>query len=210
MSNEKLIQKFNKQAIVYEMRRRKQTEKKWREKLIRCAKGTVLEVGAGAGANFQFYTEDVVVTAVDFSKEMLNKAKEAAAESGVRAEFIHSDVESLSFPDDSFDTVVSTLTLCGYEDPVKVLTSFNKWCKRDGLILLMEHGISSNRFVGYLQSAIDPVSMKVSGCHLNRNLTRIFQQSNIRMNKVEHYLLDTVQLVWAAPNKDISGKYTLN
>ncbi|WP_233531188.1 class I SAM-dependent methyltransferase [Paenibacillus alkalitolerans] len=116
MNNEKLIQKFDKQAKVYEMRRRKQSEKKWREKLIRSARGTVLEVGVGAGANFQFYSQDVEVTAVDFSKEMLSKAEEAVVESGVRAKFIHSDIESLSFPDDAFDTVVSTLTLCGYQD----------------------------------------------------------------------------------------------
>jgi ubiquinone/menaquinone biosynthesis C-methylase UbiE len=54
MKNEKLIRKFDKQAKVYELRRKKRSEKKWREKLIICAKGRVLEVGVGAGANFLF------------------------------------------------------------------------------------------------------------------------------------------------------------
>lgn len=130
MNTEKLIRKFDKQAKIYEMRRRKQSEKKWREKLIRCAKGRVLEVGVGAGANFHFYPKDVEVTAVDFSKEMLSRAKEAAAESGIQAEFTLSDVESLSFPDDSFDTIVSTLTFCGYEDPHRVLSIFKSGASR--------------------------------------------------------------------------------
>jgi ubiquinone/menaquinone biosynthesis C-methylase UbiE len=201
MNNEKLIRKFDKQAKVYELRRKKRSEKKWREKLILCAKGKVMEVGVGAGANFSYYSKDAQVMAVDFSNEMLNRAKEAAADSNIQAEFVLSDIESLSFPDDSFDTIVSTLTLCGYEDPLKVLTKFNKWCKRNGQILLMEHGISSNRFVGYLQTAIDPVFIKFTGCHLNRDITQILKKSNIQINKMEHYLLGAVHLVWAAPNK---------
>ncbi len=204
MNTEKLIRKFDKQAKMYEMRRRKKSEKKWREKLIRCAKGKVLEVGVGAGANFQFYPNDVEVTAVDFSTEMLIRAKEAAAESGVRSEFILSDMESISFPDNSFDTVVSTLTLCGYADPLAVLRALNKWCRYDGQILLMEHGISSNRFVGYVQTVIDPVHLKVAGCHLKRDMIQILQKSGIQLIKMEHYWLDTVHLVWAKPNKKVS------
>jgi ubiquinone/menaquinone biosynthesis C-methylase UbiE len=135
---------------------------------------------------------------------MLNRAKEAAADVGIQAEFVLSNIESLSFPDDSFDTIVSTLTLCGYEDPLAVLKKFNKWCKCDGQILLMEHGISSNRFVGYLQTAIDPVFIKVVGCHLNRNMTQILQKSSIQINKMEHYMLGAVHLIWATPNKNVN------
>lgn len=201
MSTEKLIRKFDKQAKIYEMRRRKQSEKKWREKLIRCAKGHVLEVGVGAGANFHFYPKDVEVTAVDFSKEMLSRAKEAAAESGIQAEFTLSDVESLSFPDDSFDTIVSTLTFCGYEDPHRVLSNIQKWCKPGGQILLMEHGISSYRFVDRIQKMVDPLFKKMVGCHLKRDILQILEITNLNINKVERHMLGAVYLVWAAPNK---------
>jgi ubiquinone/menaquinone biosynthesis C-methylase UbiE len=201
MNKDKLIRKFDKQAKVYEWRRRKLSEKKWREKLIRCAKGKVLEIAVGAGANFHFYPKEVEVIAVDFSEEMLNKAKQAAADNGINAEFILSDVESLSFPDDSFDTVISTLSLCGYEDPSNVLGAFQKWCKFDGQILLMEHGISSNSFIGFAQSALEPVFLKVSGCHLNRDMVQIIQKSNMHITKMEHFSFNTIHLVWAAPNK---------
>jgi ubiquinone/menaquinone biosynthesis C-methylase UbiE len=201
LNNEKLIRKFNRQAKMYEMRRKKNTEKKWREKLISCAKGKVLEVAVGAGANFHFYPQDVEVTAVDFSEDMLRKAKESAVDNGIQAEFIQSDVEALSFPDGSFDTIVSTLSFCGYEDPNIVLKAFQKWCKPNGQILLMEHGISSNRLVGILQSVADPLFKKVVGCHLNRDIIQILQESNIHIHKVEHYMLSTVHLIWAAPKK---------
>lgn len=201
MKDEKLIRTFDKQANVYEKRRKKQTEKKWREQLIRCAKGRVLEVGVGAGGNFPFYPKNVVVTAVDFSNEMLCRAKAAAAEYGIQAEFVHSDIESLSFPDDSFDTIISTLTCCGYKDPLAVLIAFNQWCKKDGQILLMEHGISSNRFVGSIQTAIDPFFSKIVGCHLTRDMNRLFQQSNLQISKTERHFFDAVHLIWAKPNK---------
>ncbi|WP_373228623.1 class I SAM-dependent methyltransferase [Cohnella sp.] len=201
MSKEKLIRKFDRQARFYEVRRKRKTQQEWREKLISCAKGRVLEVSVGAGANFHFYPQDVQVTAVDFSLEMLNKAKQAAAETGVQAEFIQSDVESLSFPDDSFDTIVSTLSFCGYEDPYSVLGAFQKWCKRDGQILLLEHGISSNRIIGQLQKIVDPLFKKAVGCHLKRDMLQILQLSNLHINKMEHYMFGAVHLVWAAPNK---------
>lgn len=186
---------------MYDNRRKKQTEREWREKLIRCAKGRVLEVAVGAGANFQFYPKDVEVTAVDFSQAMLNKAKEAAAQAGVQAQFIRSDVESLSFPIDSFDTIISTLSFCGYEEPDKVLRAFQKWCKRDGQILMLEHGISSNRFIGSLQNFADPLFKSFSGCHMNRDIVQMLQRSNVQIKQMEHYMFNAVHLIWAAPNK---------
>lgn len=204
MDDEKMVRKFDKQARLYEIRRKKQTEKMWRQRLIRCARGEVLEVGVGAGANFPFYPKEVAVTAVDFSKEMLSRAKEAAVECGVKAQFVLSDIESLAFPDHSFDTLVSTLTVCSYKDPIAVLNKFNRWVRPEGQILLMEHGISSNRFVGSIQKVLDPLFLKAVGCHQNRNLVQLFQQSGLRMIKVERHLLDMVYLVWAKPDHPVN------
>lgn len=201
MNKEKLIRKFDNQSKMYDMRRKKQSERKWREKLIKGAKGEVLEVAVGAGANFTFYPNDVNVTAVDFSSAMLTKAIESAAASQVRAKFIQHDIESVSFPDNSFDTIVSTLSFCGYDNPDRVLESFNRWCKPGGQILLMEHGLSSNRFIGNTQTFIEPVFLRIVGCHLNRDMIKIFQQSPIHIHHMEHYMFNTVHLVWASPNK---------
>lgn len=201
MDKEKLIRKFDNQSNIYEMRRKKQSERKWREKLIGSAKGKVLEVAVGAGANFYFYPKDVDVTAVDFSGAMLSKARESATASKVRATFIQSDIESISFPENSFDTIVSTLSFCGYEYPVRVLESFSRWCKPGGQILLMEHGLSSNRLIGSTQKIIEPVFLRVVGCHLDRNMIHIFQQSPIHIHHMERYKFNTIHLVWASPNK---------
>jgi ubiquinone/menaquinone biosynthesis C-methylase UbiE len=135
MNRADLIKKFDKQARWYEKRRIQQAQKEWRQKLLYFARGNVLEVAVGAGANFSFYPPGVRITAVDFSPEMLKRARNAADEYGIEVEF-KSDVETLTFPPDSFDTVVSTLSLCGYEDPVGVLNRFSRWSRKDGCILL--------------------------------------------------------------------------
>jgi ubiquinone/menaquinone biosynthesis C-methylase UbiE len=204
MNKEKLIRKFDNQSRLYEMRRKKRSERKWREKLIGNARGEVLEVAVGAGANFHYYPEDVHVTAVDFSNAMLSKAKESAVDNGVRAHFMQSDIESISFPENSFDTIVSTLSFCGYDNPAGVLKSFSRWCKPGGQILLMEHGLSSNRFIGSTQKLIEPIFLRMVGCHMDRDMIRIFQQSPIHIHHMEHYMFNTVHLVWASPNKGLT------
>ncbi|WP_420908713.1 class I SAM-dependent methyltransferase [Brevibacillus humidisoli] len=71
---------------------------------------------------------------------MIREARQAADDYGRKVEFIQADAADLSFPDDSFDTVVSTLSLCSYRNPEQILTLFHRWCRKGGRILLLEHG----------------------------------------------------------------------
>jgi ubiquinone/menaquinone biosynthesis C-methylase UbiE len=43
----------------------------WRRRLLQEVEGKVLELAVGAGANFPFYPQDVDITAVDFSQQIL-------------------------------------------------------------------------------------------------------------------------------------------
>lgn len=201
MNKNKTIKTFDRQANLYEKRRKNQKDRFWRKKLLSSANGKVLEVAVGAGANFQYYPRGVEVTAIDISEEMLKKAKEAAIEEGVDAQFIHTDVESLSCDPHSFDTVLSTLSLCSYEHPTTLLNSFNHWCKPDGQILLMEHGKSSNSLIGSIQTILNPLHKKLAGCELNRNMLHIIESSDIKVERIEHYLAGMLHLIWAKPNK---------
>lgn len=190
---------------MYERNRKAYTLGHWRSRLLRFSRGKVLEAAVGAGANFPFYNKDLVeeVTAVDFSSEMLRRAKEASQEYGIRATFMESDMDHLSFPPDSFDTIVSTLSLCSYEDPLRVLNQFNRWCRRDGNILLMEHGLSSNFLLAFAQRVLDPIIFRVEGCHHNRDMMKIIESSDLVMTTAQHYWAGCIHLVWAHPNKDM-------
>src|SRR5699024_4845576 len=116
----KLAKKFDKQAPIYNRQRKNKSLGQWRAKLLKDADGKVLELAVGAGANFPYYSSDVEVTAVDISPNMINFARHAAQTEQIQAEFILNDLETLDFPENSFDTIVSTLSFCGYEDPVQM------------------------------------------------------------------------------------------
>jgi SAM-dependent methyltransferase len=72
----------------------------------------VLDLGSGAGTDSlvaaQMVGEDGSVTGVDMTPEMLAKARQAAAEMGVRnVEFVEAEAERLPFSDESLDVVIS-------------------------------------------------------------------------------------------------------
>lgn len=201
MEKTQLIQKFNKQAAKYAKKRKKQEQNKWRKQIFQSVKGKTLEVAVGAGMNFAFYPKDIEYIGVDFSPQMIEQAKEAAREYGINAKFIISDVESLNFPENSFDTIVSSGSLCSDEDPIHVLNLFNQWCKEDGQILLMEHGLFSVPALAWLQKKLDNFAVKAIGCHQNRDILDIVKQSNLIINKHERAFLGYLYLIWANPQK---------
>jgi arsenite methyltransferase len=81
--------------------------------LGRLARGErVLDLGSGAGTDSlvaaQMVGEQGRVTGIDMTPQMLAKARAAAGEMGVtNVDFVESEAERLSFPDESFDVVLS-------------------------------------------------------------------------------------------------------
>jgi len=132
---------------------------------------------------------------------MIEKAKEAAADADIKATFITSSVEDLNFETGSFDTIVSTLSLCAYNDPVHLLNLFNRWCKKNGLILLLEHGVSRYKLFHWLQNRFDNLQYRRIGCHANRDILHIVKDSGLKIKMYERKLFGIMYLIWAKPNK---------
>ncbi|WP_033541810.1 class I SAM-dependent methyltransferase [Planococcus sp. CAU13] len=194
-----LSRKFDKQAGRYNKSRGNDKTFKYRAKIFGEAEGKVLEVGIGVGLNFPLYKNDIELTGVDFSPEMLKKAQEAAKDYPFETRLMREDVEALQFPENTFDTIVSSGTLCAYRDPLKVLNNFQKWCRPEGKILLLEHGISSNKPLAILQRAADPLAVKLIGCHANRDISGLVRESDLQLVKEERYLAGNVYLIWVKP-----------
>jgi ubiquinone/menaquinone biosynthesis C-methylase UbiE len=96
MKKEKLISIFDKQSAQYASRKEGAQQQLWRRELLAHAKGRVLELAVGAGANFPFYPSDVKVTATDFSEKMLAEARRTASDYKVDSEFIRADIDEYS------------------------------------------------------------------------------------------------------------------
>ncbi|MBS4218574.1 class I SAM-dependent methyltransferase [Bacillus sp. FJAT-49711] len=202
MKKEKLIRIFDRQASNYGKSRETAKQKTMRKSLISKAKGEVLELAVGGGANFPYYQSGVKVTAVDFSEAMLGEAMKTARENNVVANFICSDIEEVSFETHSFDTIVSTLSFCSYENPLFMMKKIQQWCKPGGKILLLEHGISTNRIVAVIQRMLNPLLYRAIGCHHTRDIMKMTQESGLCVERVESYYFNMVRVIWASPGKN--------
>ncbi|MEH7235021.1 class I SAM-dependent methyltransferase [Bacillus sp. JJ1562] len=202
MNIERQVEIFNKQAGKYYHRaKQKNMDFRLRSKLLQSVTGDILELSVGAGMNFQFYPKRSRVTAVDFSPLMIDRAKIVATEQRREVDFRIGNVEEIVLPEKNYDTVISTLSLCSYPHPEKVLKRMASWCKEDGKILLYEHGISTNSFLAWLQNKTNSIYMKKVGCHMNRDILKLVQESPLSIVKSEHYMLNAVHLIWAKPVK---------
>ncbi|GEN86007.1 class I SAM-dependent methyltransferase [Oceanobacillus sojae] len=199
MDRKSLIKKFDKQAEKYDKRRKNDQLYRFRERIFQEAEGKVLEVAIGSGLNFPFYSRDIELTGVDFSHEMLKKAERAAQDYPFQTTLIQKDVERLDFNENSFDTIISSTSFCAYQQPVEVLNQFQKWCKPEGKILMLEHGISTNKLLAGMQKIVDPLALRAVGCHQNRNISAIVEKSDVKLIREERYLAGSLYLIWAKP-----------
>ncbi|MGG6314199.1 class I SAM-dependent methyltransferase [Paenibacillus macerans] len=199
MEKKRLVRIFDKQANQYDRRTENPAHSQWRQQLFRYAHGNVLELAVGAGANFPYYPLGVQVTAVDFSPGMIEKAKRRAQHLQVAAEFMCADMEEADFGKHAFDTIVSTMSFCSYEQPLELLKKVRLWCKPEGDILLLEHGISSSRIVSSLQKTLDPLLYRAYGCHHTRNILELAEQAGLNVVAVDSYWKNMIHLVRAKP-----------
>jgi phosphatidylethanolamine/phosphatidyl-N-methylethanolamine N-methyltransferase len=104
------------------------------------ANGCLLEVGVGTGLMLPKYSTDVAVTGVDITEEMLARAQGRARQlPGRDIELKLMDGEKLAFPDGSFDCVVLAYVLSVTPDPRRLLAEVRRVCRKNGVILLLNH-----------------------------------------------------------------------
>lgn len=182
MDNRRLEKKFDRQAILFDQERKLGLLNKWRKKLIPFAHGDVLELAVGAGGNLPFYQKDIHVTAIDISPNMLEKAEVAAKQAQLDVAFILGNAETVQFKGNQFDTIVSTLSFCGYDDPVRMLGRAFHWLKPGGTLLLLEHGLSDSPTIASIQEKLDPLAKRIIGCHQNRRMMAMIRELPIQVN----------------------------
>ena len=143
-----------------------------RREVVERARGDVLEIGAGSGLNFGYYDPERVtrVVAVEPDAAMLRVARSRVARARAPIELAHAPVESLPFPDASFDSAVATLVFCSVFDPLRGLREVRRVLRPGGTLLLVEHVRSHGTLASRVQDALVPVTTRLAGnCHWNRD-----------------------------------------
>jgi SAM-dependent methyltransferase len=167
------------------MRNREAT--RLRQQVIPQARGRVLEIGVGSGLNLPFYSPDVTeVVGIDPSEELLAMARRAARRAPVPVRLEAGSAETLPFPDDSFDTVVTTWTLCSIPDAAKALREMQRVLRPGGRLLFVEHGRSPDDDVERWQHRLTPLWRGVSGgCNLDRPIDALIRGAGFALTDLE-------------------------
>ncbi|WP_069761636.1 class I SAM-dependent methyltransferase [Streptomyces sp. LUP47B] len=143
-----------------------------RRRVCEGLEGDVLEIGFGSGLNVPFYPEAVTrVDAVEPSEVGWKLAGKRLAATPVRVERTALDGQVLPFRDHSFDTALSTWTLCTIPDADAALHEVRRVLKPGGTLHFIEHGLApaADENVRRWQQRLDPMEQRLfGGCHLTR------------------------------------------
>jgi ubiquinone/menaquinone biosynthesis C-methylase UbiE len=165
----------------------------WRKQLWSQVNGaSVLEVGVGTGKNMSYYPSGSRITAIDLTPGMLARAEKQMQRLGLqsRVELRLGDIQSLDFPDSSFDTVLATFVFCSVPDPILDLQEMKRVVKPGGKILLLEHMRSSNPALGRIMDWFNPLVVRMMGANINRQTVDNVRQAGLKIECIEE--LDTL------------------
>jgi ubiquinone/menaquinone biosynthesis C-methylase UbiE len=153
-----------------------------RKQLMSRVHGRILDVACGTGLNFPYFPGTSEITAVDLSEQMLDMARQKAAALNLNLRTQVMDAEKLEFADGAFDTVTSSLSTCTFPDPVQALREMKRVCRKDGVILLLEHGHSSIRWLANFQDRnVLPHYQQNAGCRWNQEPLELVKAADLKI-----------------------------
>lgn len=97
---------------------------------------TVLILGCGTGADFEFLPRQAEITAVDLTPAMLRRAAAKIGDRRIRLDEM--DVMDLRFPKDTFNKAILHLILAVVPDPVRTLQEAERVTKPGGLMVVLD------------------------------------------------------------------------
>ncbi|KNE54408.1 hypothetical protein AMAG_00382 [Allomyces macrogynus ATCC 38327] len=164
------------------------------------AQGDTLEIAAGTGRNLPYYRTPRVthLTLSDTSSAMLAEAAHRIspsssptstslihAKDALPISLIEADATRLPFASNTFDTVVSTMSLCSVHDPTLAVREAVRVTKPGGRVLLVEHG---RGHYDWLNRALDRSAAKHAekwGCYFHRPIGAIVEAAVVPVAREE-------------------------
>jgi ubiquinone/menaquinone biosynthesis C-methylase UbiE len=163
-----------------------------RRALLSGVDGEVLEIGFGSGLNLPHYPEGVKkITAIDSNPGMSAVAQNRLKSSPIVVDHRVLSAEGIPLADATFDSVVSSWTLCSIPDVDRALKEIYRLLKPGGKFFFLEHGRSEEAKVQKWQDRLTPLNKRLAdGCHLNRDMKGIIERSGLRMIELDRFYLE--------------------
>jgi ubiquinone/menaquinone biosynthesis C-methylase UbiE len=163
-------------------------------------RGNVLEIGFGTGLNLPCYPEGVSrLTGIDLESMLSRRVRARIAKVRFPVEQKQLDAGTrLPFDDQTFDTVVTTCTLCSIADVATALGEMQRVLKSSGRYVFLEHGLSSDPGVAKWQHRLNPLQNLVAcGCNMNRPIDRLIEAAGFTFERMDRFVMHDVPRVLA-------------
>lgn len=166
----------------------------------------ILEVGVGTGLSLALYPRTVIITGIDVSPEMLERARarkerynlDNVAELGVM------DAEHMEFADNSFDKVAAIYVASVVPNPARLVSEMRRVCRPGGELFILNHFHSSNPLLGGIERLLAPLS-RLIGFHPDLCLDTFIRETGLEViDTLPTNLFGYWQLVRARNNKQVS------
>lgn len=150
----------------------------YRQEVLADVSGDVLEIGFGTGLNLPYYPDQVrQIVTVDPNPGVHRLAQRRIDASPITVDHRMLSGEVLPMADQSFDSVVSTFTLCSIPKIEQALAEIYRVLKSGGRFFFVEHGLSNQPSVQIWQHRLTPLQKRIAGgCHFDRDMGQLIQQ----------------------------------
>lgn len=150
--------------------------------------GTVLELGAGTGANLAHLAPGTRLYAVEPSLRMHDRLRRRCAAAGVEVTILPTGAEAIPLPDASVDEVICSLVLCTVAEPDRVLAEVRRVLRPGGTFRFVEHvAAPPRRARSVVQRAIRrPWGWLFEGCDPHRHTLAAVERAGFRAVRAEH------------------------
>jgi SAM-dependent methyltransferase len=154
---------------------------------------TVVELGAGVGANLRYLRPGSTLVAIEPNLPMHRRLRTAAARRGVHLDLRDSLAERTDLPDQSADSVISSLVLCTVANPADVLAEVRRILRPGGTFRFVEHvAARAGTPTRTLQRALRrPWAWAFEGCSCERDLAGLLRTAGFARVDIEPYRLHT-------------------
>ena len=150
----------------------------------------VLELGAGTGANFEFYPECRQATASELSIKMIEIAK--GKTDSIR--LVQADAQNLPFPANHFDAAFATLVFCSIPEPEKAFAELIRTIKPGGKVVLLEH-VRPKGLLGYFFDLLNFATVALVDDHFNRQTAKTAKNTGLKIIEVREKLFGIFNLI---------------
>jgi len=165
--------------------------------IFSAAEGKTLLVGVGTGIDLKHMPPGLEITAIDLSSSMLKYASKRAQKYDGKIELLQCNIEKTDFPDNCFDSVVTSCVFCSVSNPIQGLKEIHRILKPGGKLIMLEHVLSRNILLKpmlYMMNVMIPF-----GPEFTRNTIQNVKTAGFKVSSERNLILDIVKAVEATP-----------